>query len=124
MNIHTHLKHTPIIMQTGASRNLSLNLYSGDTPFPAVPFPRSSRLKPNQNAYIVAVAETESVLVQNILNVKYFYHYYSRCAACVGIFNRRHRIILHILSHFTCNSKNRKVFVFKQRSHRDASCMS
>lgn len=67
--------------------------------------------------------ETESVLVQNILNVKYFYHYYSRCAACVGIFNRRYRIILHILSHFTCNRKNRKVFVFKRRSHRDASYM-
>lgn len=63
------------------------------------------------------------MLVQNILNVKYFYHYYSRCAACVGIFNRRYRIVLHILSHFTCNRKNRKAFVFKRRSHRGASCM-
>lgn len=31
-----------------------------------------------------------------------------------GIFNRCRRIIPHILSHFACNRKNRKVFVFKQ----------
>jgi len=31
-----------------------------------------------------------------------------------GIFNRCRRIILHILSHFAYNRKNRKVFVFVQ----------